>query len=199
MTRRAGCPRRSPRPRRRPGPRPRGSVVPVAVAWIADPALADLDVRGRSARESRTGGSSVPPGGQGVECRGSGRGAVPCWVVVDAACCCRSEPAGHALAAASLRPPNGSPPPKNGMLERSTSMLIAPSRVAARTMLTSQVLSDWPASAARSSALALTDSGMRSVIRERLPSSTSSGAGGGGGAGGRRRRRRGRGSRGRDR
>ena len=60
-------------------------------------------------------------------------------------------------------------------------MLMAPSRLAARTTLTSQVLSDWPASFARSSALALTDSGIRRVIRARLPSSTSSGAGGGGG------------------
>src|SRR6476659_6592354 len=82
-----------------------------------------------------------------------------------------------------LELPKGSPPPKNGMLDRSTSMLMAPSRVAARTTLTSQVLSDWPASAARSSALALTDSGIRSVIRDSEPSSSSSGAGGGGGAG----------------
>ena len=40
------------------------------------------------------------------------------------------------------------------------STLMAPSRVAARTTLTSQVLSEWPDRAANSSALALTDSGM---------------------------------------
>src|SRR5919112_4958877 len=83
-----------------------------------------------------------------------------------------------------LPPPKGSLP-KNGMLERSMSTLIAPSRVAARTTLTSQVLSDWPDLAAASSALVLTDSGMRSVIRARPPSSSSSpGIGGGGGGGG---------------
>ena len=65
------------------------------------------------------------------------------------------------------------------------STLMAPSRVAARTTLTSQVLSDWPDLAAASSALVLTDSGMRRVIRARPPSSSSSpGIGGAGGAGG---------------
>ena len=65
---------------------------------------------------------------------------------------------------AACLPPKGSLP-KNGMLDRSMSTLIAPSRVAARTTLTSQVLSDWPDLAASSSALVLTDSGIRSVIR----------------------------------
>ena len=45
------------------------------------------------------------------------------------------------------------------------STLMALSRVAARTTLTSQVLSEWPDRAASSSARALTDSGIRSVIR----------------------------------
>ena len=54
-----------------------------------------------------------------------------------------SDPAGHAAVAALLAAPKGSLP-KNGMLERSMSTLIAPSRVAARTTLTSQVLRDWP-------------------------------------------------------
>ena len=74
------------------------------------------------------------------------------------------------------------------------STLMALSRVAARTTLTSQVLSEWPERAANSSALALTDSGSRSVIRARPPSSSSSapgvraeraGPGGAGGAAGR--------------
>src|SRR6478609_7481988 len=82
-------------------------------------------------------------------------------------------------------PPNGSLPPTNGMLDRSMSTLIAPSRVAPRTTLTSQVLSECPDRAASSSALVFTDSGMRSVMRATLPSSpTSSAAGGEGGAGG---------------
>ena len=51
------------------------------------------------------------------------------------------------------------------MLDRSMSMLMASSRVAARTTLTSQVLRLCPPAAASSSALALTDSGIRSVIR----------------------------------
>ena len=71
-------------------------------------------------------------------------------------------------------PPNGSFPPKKGMLERSMSTLMAFSRVAARTTLTSQVLSEWPERAASSSARVLTDSGIRSVIRARPPSSSSS-------------------------
>ena len=54
------------------------------------------------------------------------------------------------------------------------STLMALSLVAARTTLTSQVLRLWPALAAFSSARALTDSGIRSVIRARLPSSKSS-------------------------
>ena len=84
-----------------------------------------------------------------------------------------------------LPPLKGSWSPKNGMLDRSMSTLIALSRVAARTTLTSQVLSEWPERAASSSALALTDSGSRSVIRATLPSSsTSSAVGGVGGAGG---------------
>ena len=57
------------------------------------------------------------------------------------------------------------------------STLMAPSRVAARTTLTSQVLSEWPDRAANSSALALTDSGSRRVMRAMLPSSSSSAAG----------------------
>src|SRR3954463_14514070 len=54
-------------------------------------------------------------------------------------------------------PSNGSLPPTNGRLDRSMSTLIAPSRVAARTTLTSQVFSEWPERVANSSALALTD------------------------------------------
>ena len=82
-------------------------------------------------------------------------------------------------------PPNGSTSPKKGMLDRSMSTLMAFSRVAARTTLTSHVLSEWPDLAASSSALALTDSGIRRVTRARPPSSsTSSGVGGAGGGGG---------------
>ena len=68
---------------------------------------------------------------------------------------------------------------------------MAASLVAARTILTSQVLRLSPARAAISSALVLTDSGIRSVIRARPPSSASSAAGGGRWGRGRRRRRRG--------
>ena len=64
------------------------------------------------------------------------------------------------------------------------STLIAPSRVAVRTTLTSQVLSEWPDRAANSSALAFTDSGSRSVMRAVPPSSSSSAPGGGGVGGG---------------
>ena len=61
----------------------------------------------------------------------------------------------------------------------------APSWVAERTAWTSQVLSEEPAAAAASSALVLSDSGSRRVIRATLASSsTSSGRGGAGGAGG---------------
>src|SRR5262249_23693221 len=110
--------------------------------------------------------------------------AVPCWWVVDGVRPGQTQPLMRLLTRRPLLS-NGSPePPKNGRLDRSMSTLIAPSRVAARTMLTSQVFSDWPASAARSSALAFTDSGIRRVIRDIPPSSTSSGAGGGGGVGG---------------
>ena len=66
------------------------------------------------------------------------------------------------------------------------STLTARSRVAARTTLTIQLLSEWPPLAASSSALYFTDSGIRSVIRATravLVSSASSPAGGAGGAG----------------
>src|SRR4029079_7173352 len=77
-------------------------------------------------------------------------------------------------------PPNGSFPPTKGRLDRSMSTLMAFSRVAARTTLTNQVLREWPERAANSSALALTDSGSRSVIRAMPPSSSSSALVGGG-------------------
>ena len=112
--------------------------------------------------------------------------------------------AGRALPPNGPCPPNGSLPPTNGRLDRSMSTLIAPSRVAARTTLTSQVLSEWPDRAANSSALVLTDSGSRRVIRAMPPSSSSSAPGGAAGRAGpaapaarrvRRRRRRARGRR----
>ena len=80
--------------------------------------------------------------------------------------------------------PNGSPGP-NGRLLRSMSTLMARSRVAARTTLTIQLLSECPPFAASSSALYFSDSGMRSVIRATASSpSTSSRSSGDGGVGG---------------
>ena len=104
----------------------------------------------------------------------------PAWVLDR--CGCRTDGAGAGQSQPVMRrlprlPPLKGSWPKNGMLERSMSTLIAWSEVAARMTDTSQVLRLWPLVAAFSSALVLIDSGMRSVMRARSPSSTSSGPG----------------------